>query len=384
MSLAGDRRELYFVLGGGEGTRIDAFASRSTDGRWLAIVREGKVELVDALSGETFALRGADPRPAGRASRVAKFASGRLIYVRPIGRGDDVLVVRELSDHSEREIVVPGRVMLSEHETDRLAHVYVVPRDQPLPPLRSDFAVDECFNLVPQDVYGYPDPTLIEYWVDLDIGKLIVATPGDVAVGATIVRPAADGALYFDDRQIALPSCGARLLAVLPDPVRAMVICREKRGEMLLLLGEGLRKELASLAPRRGGYEPREVYPAKGGAACAGVWCVAAATNQLVDLGGGFAQYAWGDRIYVAHESGRHEIVDIATGVRTPIEADDMRLASGRYLLDRSENLVDLETATILGRVPETLDFSANGRVIVGARKGWGPMRWLAPHDPAS
>ena len=72
--LFGDGMALFLVLGGGMGTRIDALASRSPDGRWLAVVRGGKVLLVDAETGDFFELRGAPGR--ARRSRPRTSAWG--------------------------------------------------------------------------------------------------------------------------------------------------------------------------------------------------------------------------------------------------------------------------------------------------------------------
>jgi hypothetical protein len=77
--------------------------------------------------------------------------------------------------------------------------------------------------------------------------------------------------------------------------------------------------------------------------------------------------------------SRKHELIDVATGVRTPIRSADKRMAEGRFLVDHDENLVDLDTATVIGKVPGAMRVNAAGHVLVRAGKDAGPLRWSAP-----
>jgi hypothetical protein len=386
--LYGDEMDLYLVLGGGAGTPIDALASRSEDGRWVAIVREGKVELVDAQSGEVFALRGADAQPDGRPGaphRAAMFAKNRLLYIRHVDGKDDALVVHDPADHGERELRVSGRLWRIDFGADRIAHVYTVPRDQPFPALQTTLGAGECVGpVMSYSSYGQRGPKPTERWIDLDTGKELAADGGEVAVGTTIVRAPSDGALYLDGDQIAPPSCRAQLLAVLPQPVRAIAICGEKKQAKIVLLGKGLRKELASIDRDTDHYSglERALDPAPGVVCDAGLHCVATATNQYIDLKDGVAEYAWGSKLYVVHatmSSRKHEIIDAASGARAPIKAADKRMAEGKYIVDYEYNLVDLDAGKILGKVAGALRVSANGRVLRAAAEGQGPLRWAAP-----
>jgi len=383
----GDRMELYLVLGGGGGTQIDALASRSADGRWLAIVRGGKVELVDAQSGDLFALRGADAQSDGRPGaphRAAMFAKDRLLYIRHTA-GGDMLVVHDPADHGEREIAVPGRLWRIDHGPDRIARVYTVPSGQPFPMLQTTLDAGECVGpALSYSTYGNRGPKPTERWIELDSGKERAADGGEVAVGATIVRAPSDGALYFDGEQIAPPACRVQLLAVLPQPVRAIAICGEKKQAKIVLLGKGLRKELASIDREQDRYSglERALAPAPGVVCDGGLHCVATATNQSVDLKGGVAEYAWGSKLYVVHasmSSRSHEIIDVDSGARTAIKSADARMAEGRFLVDRADNLVDLDAARVVGKAPGAMRVSANGRVLRSPGRGTGPVRWSAP-----
>ena len=386
-AIFGDRMDLYLVLGGGAGTPIDALASFSADGRWLATVRGGKVELVDAQSGEVFELRGADAQSDGRPGaphRAAMFAKDRLLYIRKTA-GDDLLVVHDPANHGEKEIPVPGRLWRIDYGADRIAHIYTVPHDQPFPMLQTTLDAGECVGPpMSYSTYGNRGPKPTERWIDLDTGKELPGDGGEIAVGATIVRTPSDGALYAGGDQIAPPACKAQLLAVLPQPVRAIAICGEKKQAKIVLLGKGLRKELASIDRDNDHYRGIEgaLAPASGVVCDGGLHCVVTATNQYVDLKGGVAEYAWGSKLYVVHasmSSRKHEIIDVDSGVRTPVQAEDLRLTQGKLLLDYQDNLVDLDSARVLGKVPGAMRISANGRVLKPAAPNAGPLRWVAP-----
>ncbi|HWO25536.1 MAG TPA: hypothetical protein VNO30_42645 [Kofleriaceae bacterium] len=392
--LYGDQMDLYLVLGGGAGTQIEALAGASEDGRWLAIVRGGKVELVDAQTGEVTELRGADAQSDGRPGaphRAAMFAKDRLLYIRHVPGGDDRIVVHDPKHHGEREITVPGRLWRIDYGPDQIAHVYTVPSGQTFPKLATTLGRGECIGpAMSYSTYGNSGPKPTERWIDLTSGQERAADGGEVAVGATIVRTPSDGALYFDGDQIAPPSCKAQLLAVLPSPVRVIAICGEKKQAKILLLGKGLQQELAAIDRETDHYRGLEgaIEPAAGVVCDAGLHCVATATNRYIDLKGGVAEHAWGSKLYVVHatmSSRKHEIIDVATGARAPIKTADVRLEQGKFIVDYDYNLVDIETGKILGKVPGAMRVSANGRVLRPAVAGQrndkidGPLRWSAP-----
>jgi hypothetical protein len=384
----GDQMSLYLVLGGGAGTPIDALASRSADGRWLAIVRGGKVELVDAQTGDAFALRGADAEPDGRPGaphRAAMFAKNRLLYIRHVDGKDDRLVIHDPADHAEREIAVAGRIWRIDGGADRIARVYTVPRDQAFPKLQTTLDAGECIGSpMSYSTYGNRGPKPTERWIDLDTGKELAADGAEAAVDATLVRAPADGALYLDTDQIAPPSCKPQLLAVMPQPVRVIAICGQKKQAKIVLAGKGLYQELASINRDTDHYSGLGDSPAPApGVVCgSGLHCVATASNKYVDLKGGVTEHAWGSKLYVVHatmSSRKHEIIDTTTGARAPIKTADRRLAEGRFLVDYDHNLVDLDAVRVLGKVPTALRVSARGRVLKAAAEDTGPLRWIAP-----
>jgi hypothetical protein len=384
----GDAMELYLVLGGGDGTRIDAFVGQSDDGRWLAVVRGGKVELVDGQTGEVRELRGADAESDGRPGaphRAATFVGSRLLYIRHDAAGDK-LVVHDPASRAEREIAVSGRLWrIRRGGGDRLAQVYTVAPGEGFPRLRTTLAAGECVG--PPMSYsssGTQGPTPTERWLDLDSGTEVPGDGGEIAVDATLVRAPADGALYAGADQIAPPSCHVQLLAVLPSPVRAIAICGEHKQARIVLLGKGLRKDLASIDRDADHYSGVERAISTADVVCAGgLHCVATATNRYIDLKGGVVEHAWGTRLYVLHattSSRNHEVIDVATGKRTPIRSADARLAEGKFVVDHDDNLVDLDTATVVGKVPPgALLLNAAGHALQSVARMSGPVRWSAP-----
>jgi hypothetical protein len=167
--------------------------------------------------------------------------------------------------------------------------------------------------------------------------------------------------------------------------VRVIAICGEKKQAKILLLGKGLRQELASIDRDNDHYGGLDsaLTPTPRVVCDAGLHCIATATNQSIDLKGGVAEYAWDRKLYVVHatmSSRKHEIIDVDTGARTPIKAADEKLSSGKYVVDYEDNLVDLETAKVLGKVPGAMRVSSTGRVLVSpSGKGQGPLQWKAP-----
>src|SRR5262249_42510909 len=90
----------------------------------------------------------------------------------------------------------------------------------------------------------------------------------------------------------------------------------------------------------------------------------------------------WGTKLYVVHasmSSRSHEIIDVATGKHTRIRSDDVRTAKGRFVVDRNFNLIDLDTATIVGQVSGAISVNAAGHVLRAGADRSGPMRWAAP-----
>lgn len=389
--LRGDAMLLYLALGGGAGVEIDALAATSPDGRYLAIVRGPRLELVDAETGVVTALRDADVRSDGRPGaphRAAQFAGDRLLYIRERADGDRV-VVHDPATHAEQEIATAARVWRLAGGSARRVQVLTVSRGAALPSLRTTLAGGECIG-APRSYSssGQTGETPTARWLDLDAGTELAATAGDggvTAVDDVIVRVTPDGALYFGADQVAPPACDAMVMAVAPGP-RALVMCGRGRGKTaeVTLVTRGGRRSLARV-DRGAGYSDldRALSPATGAMCDAGLFCVATATDQLVDLRDGVVHHAHGDRLYVLHatmSSRRHEVVDVATGQRTPLPTRDARSVAGAYVLDNRGAVIDLAQVRVVRQAPAgTLRLSNRGRVLVApiaAGMTTGPLTW--------
>jgi hypothetical protein len=114
--LVGDSMQSYFVLGSGPGNAIDALAAEDSSGRYVVIVEQGRLLLVDTQTDARTDLTalGVDGRSDALAfvqHRSLAFDpdGSRLAYLRrdpgPYTQGRRVLVVvRDLSSGAEREI----------------------------------------------------------------------------------------------------------------------------------------------------------------------------------------------------------------------------------------------------------------------------------------
>ncbi len=112
----GDQLRPYLVLRSGRGTEIDDFVGSDPSGRWIVVTRNMCVHLVDARSGTSIALRGADGRPGdpiGGSHRAASFSPDgtSMVYLRSDG-SHSLVVQRDLASGSER-ILDPGSGELS-------------------------------------------------------------------------------------------------------------------------------------------------------------------------------------------------------------------------------------------------------------------------------
>jgi hypothetical protein len=385
----GDEFALYLILGGGEGTAIDGLPATSKDGRYLAVLRDKQLWLVDGQTGAQRALAGADIESDGRPGaphRAAIFSGDKLMYIKHAAKGDTV-VVHDPATGAEKSIALADRVWRLIPESDQLAQIVTVPQGQGFPQLMTSLAAGECLG--PPMSYSTggqrgPKPTFAYY--DLATGMPVKADGIVATIGSTFVRAPKDGALYLDNDQIAPPTCAPQVLAVMPSPPRVIAICGQKKQAKILLLGKGLSKELASIdreKDRYGGLDDA-IDPATGVVCDGGLHCIGVAQGNVVDLKGGVAEYTYGDKVYLVHaslSSRTHEIVDAVTGKRTPTKGADKKIAAGNWLIDYNDNLVDLTTGAIKGQVKGALRLATTGRVVKwpNGKDMQGPLSWSAP-----
>src|SRR5262245_42730400 len=131
----GDRLEPYLVLGSGAGTPIEGVVASSGDGRWVAVIRDRALEIVDVRARRRTAIRDADLRVdeyTNDESRAASIAANgsRMIYLRHDGDRDRI-VVRDLTPGPARTRTIDVDGVLWRAEVDqagRWAQVWVIDR----------------------------------------------------------------------------------------------------------------------------------------------------------------------------------------------------------------------------------------------------------------
>jgi hypothetical protein len=173
----GDKMSPYLVLGGGPGVAIDSYVT-SVDG-WVAIVRDGKLEVVDAASHKRVALPGADVRDDNipfAGSRVAALGGGRMIYF----RGDRV-ILRELASGREHELTVDGTPWRAEIDTHGTwARIAVIPKGQPWPALNTTLAPRGCRGrALAYSTTGDLEGKSTVRWLDVAHAAFVAIGPGD-------------------------------------------------------------------------------------------------------------------------------------------------------------------------------------------------------------
>lgn len=182
--LYGDAMVPYLVFGDGPGDAIDTFVSRSRDGRWLAVIRNKALELVDANvpgAPRTVVLTDADLRddgfPFGDA-RAAAIADGgaRMTYFRHTAAGDRI-VIRELATGGERAVDVAGQGWRMWVTADgRWAKVGVQRAGAAFPRVGTSLSARGCRGpILSYSTYGMSGERPREQWLDLERATWVAA-----------------------------------------------------------------------------------------------------------------------------------------------------------------------------------------------------------------
>jgi len=109
----GDKLTPYLIRGGGDGIAIDGFVEASHDDRWLAVVRDGALVLIDDASGREHVLAGADVRgeiATGRQIAAFDADSTHMVYATLVN-GQSRLAIRELASQAERVPSAPPGIV---------------------------------------------------------------------------------------------------------------------------------------------------------------------------------------------------------------------------------------------------------------------------------
>lgn len=255
----GDDYEPYLILGsGGPGIQIKHVAAKSDDGQWIAVVRNGKLELHDTTKATAVTLPADLTYDNGWGYRhEPRFAS--------IGRGGkymtyltaNEIIIRELATGTERSVKVPGKLWRADiADGDRWAEVHVVRKDTNKDgKLGWDQSMgDWMYGCTSDTLHARmgmvnKDDAAVTLWLDLKT-KAIVEDPTVIGtVGDELLRRQADGTLLLGTEVVAKPACRARVAAVLASPPRAAINCGTKqdsdgyKDKPVTIVGPGFRKE---------------------------------------------------------------------------------------------------------------------------------------------
>lgn len=413
--LAGDELSSFLAVAGAEERAIDELLAYDESGRWLAIDIEGRVELVDTVTGSVVELRDADrARDASwfAPHRALSFdAQGRqLLYAVP-RQGHAVARLRKLNDGSEREIVLgAGALWRTELSHDGAWALFRVLVDDATGNGRLDWPVPRrtrnrwrCRGPVPR----YPAWIGIgdrPSWVVAGTSKLKPAPEPEFVMpfGTGLILRDTKGALLLErrGRRAALvpADCGAQVLHA--DPTRDLVLVACGGDETppafqqpVVLVGPGLYRPLGfDIGPAGGdtwpALTPRLValYPGR--------------DTVLVDLerrsveplrpndvviatAGPKALIRRGSTLLVHDVDGAPE-----STLATNAEVAGEHRVTGTFAY-AAPYVVDVAVARLAGKVHGALlALGADGRALVAARDATegelarGPLTWAAPAPP--
>ncbi|HEX4451743.1 MAG TPA: hypothetical protein VH143_12780 [Kofleriaceae bacterium] len=246
----GDRATPFLVLRSGAGEAIDYPAAHTPDGSWLAIVRGGKLELIDSTTLARTTLD-ADLRNDGewlrrKNTRAISFAddSSRAVYIKP----DNTIVIRELASGTERAIAMTELVWRATIDAaGAWAEVKTIPADTDHDGViswpggfRADSLTDCDVDILHQ---ARPEPkdAVKTRWLELATGKLVDDPTIIGTVGGKLLRRTPDGALVLGGEQITDPACHAHVVGTIDNPAapRAIVTCGATAAEHTTLVVAG-------------------------------------------------------------------------------------------------------------------------------------------------
>lgn len=244
----GDALVPYLDIEGTE-LELDAFVDATADGRWVVVLREGRLELHDIASSKKTALGPApadDPNPLG-GHRAAVFSSSgdRLLYVRgPIElparaasktEPSSAVVVRELTAGTEHAIEAPRGVIARAGFFDGGTHVWshVVSKDTDgdgklaIPRLQTSLSSRGCRGpIMSYSTGGYvgDDRTLM---IAERTDRRLAARPDAIGVaGGRVFTRDDTGAVWADGDEVAPASCDANVLYANAETGRVAYACR--------------------------------------------------------------------------------------------------------------------------------------------------------------
>jgi hypothetical protein len=407
----GDMLVPYFVRGAGPGEQLDFWVASDPSGRHVAFVKGEQLQLLDADTGRTEVIAGADVRfdlnPFGP-SRVASFdaAGTRLLYMRK-----NMAVVRDLASGVERTIDPgAGALYRASFDPDGAWIVLdVIAEDTnhdgklewPMPntTLVPAFCRGEVMSY---GVYGEGSgDTPVKRVARLDGPSRAARDVRDLLrpLGASLLLRKADGALVLEGasgeiRELVPAQCKARLLDADGAHGQILAACTSRgRAAPAVLYGPAGAKPLGGSFELFG--DAWRTVPRR----------FSSRDNVLVDFDTGTA-HVFAEGVEVLHVSGGRVLVraeerlmttDLHGAAKKPLlfqthHGDEVHTAGDVVAVEgpTATGVIDVAKGIVLGAVPgEVFAVRRDGRVLVpedGTVRRYalhlippGPARWVAP-----
>jgi hypothetical protein len=267
----------YLVIGTGEGIPIESFVAADPTGRFVAVVRNGHLSLIDVQSKEVTDLRNADlsdDKDPFRRYHAATFDGhgSLMLYLRKAGRSSR-LVLRSLPSGKEREVNPgPGAVWRTYLDPDGhwvMADVSLTPDDWPA--LKTDLSPRGCGGAASAFfVAGRNKPArLARRWAPVgasrmnEVDGLIRPVQGGVLIrdkDDAIVRVGTSG-----DREESVPSsCHGKVLYADWTRGRVAAVCAGPKARTGIFTLFDQRKALFEVPSMRAPMSDQFIVPVDG------------------------------------------------------------------------------------------------------------------------
>jgi len=394
--ISGDAMIPYLFRGGGDGQAIDDFVGASRDDRWIAVVRNGKLVLVDDVAGTETTIVDADTRPDQRGhARVASFdpSNKRLVYFRGVG-GDAHVVVRDLERQREREVVIPkilawrvvpesigswARVLFVREDTDHDGRLEwpTVKTDAPLgKPCTGRAAASSTFGATGDEIRSA--------WINLDTGEVRDAASILAYLDSDPISKAFDRSIRVGATTVVPATCDGELLAFARNPLRLVVTCAASgKSAPIELFGPAFHAKLdGTSAPRGAKREPRLIDSPY---LCSGAeTCNALDTGKPLHLRGGVVTMSKAK--ILTHDREDYFVTDGDSGALHQLHGvDGYPVAAAGEMVAIGTSVIDISQARVLGEAPRRpIAVDEKGRALVASSGGdrefpSGPLRWIEP-----
>jgi hypothetical protein len=395
--LSGDRMVPYLVRGGGLGIQLDRLVAASRSGRYVAFIKGEELVLFDAARGTIASLPKADVRGVrsrgGSAALVFSTDGTRAVYFRRSDAGTSI-VIRELESSNEREVVPPRGIpfVVEPDPTGSWARLAVVAEDSDhdgklsLPEVETNRPVEAACagRAVSYSEYGFQGDRPTQMWIRLDTGEVLESKSLLRPVGEDVLLRADDDAIMNGTEVVVPASCHAMVKAVLPDPLRVIVMCKGDTNELPVeIFGPGFH--ISTAAKLNPAFEASADLMDTPFFCSAYNGCIDVRDGKVVDLHGGTYRARYDNTLYI-ELAGGFALLD-PTHRYMPFPGGELQALGVRYFV-ANKKLTELASGKVVGTFSERpIAIDASGRALVNAAmdaNGFptGPLRWVTASAP--